>query len=412
MYIIFRISNFLSILAVIAYFSACSSSVAIHDNGDRIIEENNIEQVVEDSSSITGTFSLSLQYDSIPQSILEEVEFFAGGGGSNAFLYCVNEQGDIVFDTVTSEPKVESGDVVNTYFYTDKPVIISFLFPDGATMVKQLTAGEYFFGSPEFPFTFLGTEFSYLVTTQSPVGGYTISFDDGVQNQDCFFRVRTISSPQLHPSYIRYVDELSIAIYNATDGNMESAAESLSPTKLAEIKASIPLEYSPRITLVNFMPNEHVCLFAYESSSLVTWQVFQVDNNGYLVINLDVETFIEPSNYSVRKPFFAAIGNKSGEVYSFESNIFARSIIRNMPRYVQVKAQVDNYYIYEGPDMDADVVDKLVTEQRLIVNEKQITFSGELWWNVQTDNGTKGWVSNSILTSESTGSSIACPGTH
>lgn len=335
------------------------------------------EQSVRFPKQSTVDFSLSSNQEFLPtiirKDILDEVSFFASGGGGLTWMYCVNENGNNI-NIVSEVPKVEFTDGVNAEINIDRPLSISIIFPNGDILTKQFS---------------ILTSFDYYVDFQSPIGAHTVLLTDGIHKQYCYFDVQEPILPRLYPGYGGYFDFMD--------------------------------NLSPHLVLFGFEPNEKVCLFSYADKRLVAWQSFQVDGKGNLMVNL--VDMIELRGESIMAPktefMVVAVGNETGEVYPYEySDAYGdrsvvsthKSIITRKSDFVEVKSPADIYHIYSEPSSDSVRIGTTSAGQQLVVLEKRITISGEVWWRIQMNNiATEAWVHNSILSHESTGSADACP---
>jgi hypothetical protein len=350
--------------------------------GKQKIEDTKKYEASPKPASIS--FSLSPSSDSKSKYVsefllpddLDEVRFFAGGGGRGIPLFCQTKDGTI--SGSSNVPQVEFTDYVETVFMAQSQFVISFKFPDGTVVPKYLTTNDEVTPTTEFPFRYTSMSFGYLIGLHSPPGLYTVSFLDEQQKMDCFFQVEKPSLPRI------YSDSLS---------------------------SYITSEFTvPNIVLINFQPFEQVCIFVYQSFHLITWHTVQVDEHGSLSLQLaNISGSAEKFQNEQERPVFIAIGSDSGEVYEIKSKSLIGNIMTETPNYVETKDYAEAHNIYQEPSNTSPVIDTVAGRKSLRVIKKMVTNLGEVWWNIEADNGQQGWVHTTILASDSTGNSTACP---
>jgi len=329
--------------------------IAVEQTGEQRTEESGvgggIESPNEDKKKELNipveVFSISSSHQSIPEDILLNVTFFAGGGAYSPPTCWDSYQYPSVNALVP--PGLPPG-LVSVFACGWQPyesVHMTMKFPDGRSVSKDLHATSQAEG-------YL-VAFDYVTTASDPTGLYTFLFEGEDEEVQISYWVEKPTEP--HLLWYWYFDE--------------------------------DCKGTGKLLLYGFKPNERIHLFAYEAGGvLVAWQEFQVNSGGQLAIQSELSDFLDIGGY-------AAVGSFSGEAIGMQdalgewNPIIIGSVLAN---YVVADTGSDHLNVREGPGYDYSVIEKVISGTRMWVLQSSTNDDGELWWYVCLKDGTEGWV--------------------
>lgn len=312
------------------------------------------------------TFSLSQKNQGVPEAILDEITFYSGGGEGDPLGYCDNNSRQVRM----GETELHNSFFLHNLIFihtcgwqNNETVGITIRYPDGRIIQQEQT---YINESENVvPMTTIFT----TSVLEDPPGQYQFIFSGESGAVEYSFVMQKPEGPHL---------------YGNVYGNGNHT-----------------------LMLYNFEPNETVGVFAYTLTDIVregfpilklyAWQTFQVDQNG----NLLIETQLNENIWHI-----AVVGDISGEV---SNDNWRSTIVKTDPDFTPIcniavddtitlgtslssKPEATNYLnnsmagIWEGPSaivIDGPQWGKL---------NSGINYSG-WWWKVTNqDTGESGWI--------------------
>lgn len=325
----------------------------------------------EETKVPVETFSILSSHQTAPEDVLQEVWFFFGGAGEDE-LEC---QDSYQYPTIAYPPDwlqdkslrllLDLVSVGTCGWQPDESVRITIEFPDGKSMHEDVHAmknGEGY-----------GVAFDYATDWNDPPGIYTVLFEGKSGMVHYSQRVARPSVPGL-------------VWYWHFDREWRDSGE---------------------LFLYNFGSNERIRLFAYEKPDewepkgvLVAWQEFQVDFNGHLTVQSELN---DPFNIIG----YAAVGETSGEATTYwryfdteeyfgTCEFFWEAIL---PGYVVADTGVNRLAVREGPGLNYPVVEEVVSGIWMkVIRQRLVNDDGEAWWYVRLSDGIDGWVIDDKVT--------------
>ena len=315
-------------------------------------------------------FSLPSTNNVLPTDILEEIGYYAGGGGPD---YSICTEPRIAMDPSDAELMTLNGFVVCGY-PTDQVLVGKILYPDGRMVTENVkplpSGGETYFA-----------ELTFKPKIDDPVGVYTFSLE-------------------------------------SADGKFESNAYYRKPDGVRVFKLD-----NTHLLLYGFAPHEFVNLYYYRANGaswqFESWKDYQVDQAGQLVVSVSIgqaEGEFDNNQLGVYgwSFTFIAIGEKTGEVPLYHNGplggnftLLGGSISGQdkTPASINLKCSAEQldqgrllvgYHaivvkpigIFANPRSGARQIDTVPANSMIYVFLGPYCDGSQIWWRVDTDVGT------------------------
>jgi hypothetical protein len=299
-------------------------------------------------------FSPSSAEHTPPEDVLQEVQYYIGGGGPGCSR---SETWPNASEYRDSVEIMDNIGIQSDGWNPNEIVHVTLLFPDGKVLSADVEA-TFIHGIGEDCYSAF---FSYRPLLTDPLGRYVISFSGKAGTANTAFDVKWPSG-----------------------------------SRLVGIEGGL--------LLFNFAPGERVRFFAYSrddhgTASFVAWQDFRTDADGQLTI--------EVPDYE-RDYIYVAVGNTSGEVHEIMMNEIlmpqGSGCDGAPPSRIQkgTKARVTytdgrKLNVRIGPGTSFAKSGSAPEGSGMSVLDGPTCANGYWWWKVSTDDGQTGWVAEGEL---------------
>lgn len=321
-----------------------------------------------DSFTVDSTFDLATANQISPIDILQEVTYYAGGGGPDPDL-CTRPQ-------IFTQPMDQELMVLNGLAVCGLPsartLTGSIVYPDGRVVVQSVQARSV--GK-----TYLG-ELTFKPKIDDPVGQYRF-------------------------------------ILEGEDGRFEASASYRKPNGPRLFKID-----NRHILLYGFAPEESVRLFYYKGTggdkwAFGGWQNYQTDAEGQLVVSVSIgqgEDDFDNNNLGVYYwPYtIIAVGEKSGEVHLLHNgplgggfSLVSGEIYRPpgscaglLSRLrVGMQARVaftdgSDMRIRVSPGFSQEIINMVPEGTSITILQGPKCVDDSTWWQIHVENGMEGWM--------------------